>query len=232
MRDLTGCPNQAKCLLRSLTPTARKWTLHAHPSLGFLVGVANSMTLGGLHLGSGKEAAQPCPTSRWMKWWTRQVSFFSILISVWRPACTFEKAVKLALNSFKRISLLKVNTECSTRELGMKNNEIPTSAITSSSDYHCGAHETWLARLNIVRNGHMGPWSADLNKAGQRLQINLGEERLVTKLNTQGEPSLSPPQWVTSYEILFSSDSAKWEEYKENDVVKVCDGGFLPRGQL
>ena len=78
----------------------------------------------------------------------------------------------------------------------------------------------------------MGPWSADLNKAGQRLQINLGEERLVTKLNTQGEPSLSPPQWVTSYEILFSSDSAKWEEYKENDVVKVCDGGFLPRGQL
>ena len=23
-----GCPNQAKCLLRSLTPTARKWTLH------------------------------------------------------------------------------------------------------------------------------------------------------------------------------------------------------------
>ena len=41
---------------------------HFTPSLGFLVGVANSMTLGGLHLGSGKEAAQPCPTSRWMKW--------------------------------------------------------------------------------------------------------------------------------------------------------------------
>ena len=41
---------------------------HFTPSLGFLVGVANSMTLGGLHLWSGKEAAQPCPTSRWMKW--------------------------------------------------------------------------------------------------------------------------------------------------------------------
>ena len=114
----------------------------------------------------------------------------------------------------------------------MKNNEIPNSAITASSDYHGGAHEPWPARLNNVRNGHMGSWSADMNKAGQWLQINLEEERLVTRLNTQGRPSLSPPQWVTSYKILFSSDSVKWEEYKENDVVKVCDGGFLPRGQL
>ena len=28
MRDLTACPNLAKCLLRGLTPTASKWTLH------------------------------------------------------------------------------------------------------------------------------------------------------------------------------------------------------------
>ena len=41
--------------------------------LGFLVGVAISMALVGLHLWAGKEAAQPCPTSRWMKWWTQQV---------------------------------------------------------------------------------------------------------------------------------------------------------------
>ena len=29
IRDLAGCPNQAKCLLRGLTPTASKKTLHA-----------------------------------------------------------------------------------------------------------------------------------------------------------------------------------------------------------
>ena len=45
----------------------------------------------------------------------------------------------------------------------------------------------------------MGSWSADLNEAGQWLQIDLGEERLVTKLATQGRPSWSPPQSVTSY---------------------------------
>ena len=35
--------------------------------LGFFVGVAISMALVVLHLWAGKEAAQPCPTSRWMK---------------------------------------------------------------------------------------------------------------------------------------------------------------------
>ena len=29
IRDLTGCLYKANCLLHSLTPTARKWTLHA-----------------------------------------------------------------------------------------------------------------------------------------------------------------------------------------------------------
>ena len=30
MRDLTGCPNLAKCLLCGLTPTASKWALHVY----------------------------------------------------------------------------------------------------------------------------------------------------------------------------------------------------------
>ena len=100
---------------------------------------------------------------------------------------------------------------------------MPNSAITASTVWRTVGHEPWLARLNNVKNGHMGSWSADLNEAGQWLQIDLGKDRLVTKLATQGRPSWSPPQWVTSYKILFSSDSVhvKWEEYKENDVVKV-----------
>ena len=49
MCDLTGCPNQAKCLLRSLTPTTRKWTLHASWFLrrgGNLNGPGGSTSLG------------------------------------------------------------------------------------------------------------------------------------------------------------------------------------------
>ena len=54
-------------------PSVYSVPLHQQPEseyftlLGFLVGVAISMALVGLHLWAGKEAAQPCPTSRWMK---------------------------------------------------------------------------------------------------------------------------------------------------------------------
>ena len=77
----------------------------------------------------------------------------------------------------------------------------------------------------------MGYWSADLNKAGQWLQIKL-EEETGDKTQHTGKAFLAPPQWVTSCKISFSSDSVKWEEYKKNDGLEVCDGGFLPRGQL
>ena len=103
---------------------------------------------------------------------------------------------------------------------------MPNSAITASSVYRASTHGAWLARLNNVPNGQFwGSWSADLNEAGQWLQIDLGEEKVLTDFATQGRPSSR--QWVTSYTIMFSLDSVKWEEYKENDVVKVCDAFFL-----
>ena len=107
----------------------------------------------------------------------------------------------------------------------MESGLLPNSAITASSVYGTSTHEAWLARLNNVPTGNSGAWSAASNKAGQWLQIDLGEERLLTNFATQGRPSSL--QWVTSYTILFSSDSVKWEEYKENGVVKVCDAFFF-----
>ena len=109
----------------------------------------------------------------------------------------------------------------------MENGLLPNSAITASSVYGASTHRSWEARLNNVPKGNSGAWSAASNKAGQWLQIDLGEERLLTNFATQGRPS--SPQWVRSYTILFSSDSVKWEEYKENGVEKVCDT-FFSRG--
>ena len=108
----------------------------------------------------------------------------------------------------------------------MESGLLPNSAITASSVYGTSKHRSWLARLNNVPKGKFsGAWPAASNEAGQWLQIDLGEERLLTNFATQGRPS--SPQWVTSYTILFSSDSVKWEEYKENGVVKVCDAFFF-----
>ena len=81
-------------------------------------------------------------------------------------------------------------------------------------------HEPWQARLNNVRNSRStGSWSAASNQVGEWLQIDLGKERVVTKLATQGR--FQHTQWVKSYKILFSSDGTTWKEYKENGFVKV-----------
>jgi len=113
--------------------------------------------------------------------------------------------------------------ECSGHALGMENNVLPNSAITASSTWG-SAHEPWRARLNNVPNGHTGSWSAATNQVGEWLQIDLGRETMVTKIATQGRPPTSWSQWVTSYKILFSSDSTNWKEYKENNSVKVFSG--------
>ena len=53
------------------------------------------------------------------------------------------------------------------------------------------------------------------------MQIDLGKERVVNKIATQGKSSRFIFQWVTSYKLLFSSDRVKWKEYQNNGVVKV-----------
>ena len=103
----------------------------------------------------------------------------------------------------------------------MENREIPNGAVTASSTYMPSAGcEPWQARLNNAQTlGSYGSWSALQNNNGQYLQIDLGKERVVNKIATQGRPSYD--QWVTSYKLLFSSNGAKWNEYQNNGVVKV-----------
>ena len=101
----------------------------------------------------------------------------------------------------------------------MENNKIPNGAVTASSSLGSW-FEPWQARLNnIGRSGSTGSWSTRLNAIGQYLQIDLGKERVVNKIATQGRPSYY--EWVTSYKLLFSSNRAKWNEYQNNGVVKV-----------
>ena len=112
-------------------------------------------------------------------------------------------------------------TECRIQPLGMENREIPNGAVAASSSWGL-EHEPWQARLNnIARSGSTGSWSSRLNAIGQYLQIDLGKERVVNKIATQGRPSTVYFQWVTSYKLLFSSDGANWNEYQNNSVVKV-----------
>ena len=98
----------------------------------------------------------------------------------------------------------------------MESREIPNEAVKASSSWGSGL-EPWQARLNNI--GRSGSWSAHKNAIGEYLQIDLGKERVVNKIATQGRASAN--QWVTSYNLLFSSDGANWNEYQNNGVVKV-----------
>ena len=112
-------------------------------------------------------------------------------------------------------------TECLIQPLGMENREIPNDAVKASSSWGL-KHEPWQARLNNMEiSGSVGVWLTGSNAIGQYLQIDLGKERVVNKIATQGRPSTVYLQWVTSYKLLFSSDGANWKEYQNNGVVKV-----------
>ena len=101
----------------------------------------------------------------------------------------------------------------------MENREIPNEAVNASSVW-APEYEPWQARLNNnQRSGSSGSWSSGSNAIGQYLQIDLGKERVVNKIATQGRPSFD--QWVISYKLMFSSDGANWNEYENNGVVKV-----------
>ena len=122
-------------------------------------------------------------------------------------------------------------TECRIQPLGMENREIPNEAVNASSIWASGC-EPWRARLNNIKTsgGASAAWSALQNAIGQYLQIDLGKERVVNKIATQGKSATVLLQWVTSYKLLFSSDGAKWKEYENNGVVKVNSVKFSLRG--
>ena len=110
----------------------------------------------------------------------------------------------------------------------MESNDIPDSAVTASSSWSVAKHAPWGGRLNnLPTNNSCGCWVARTLNQGEWLQIDLGEERLLTKLATQGRPSFD--QWVRTYKILFSSDGTSWKEYEENGSVKVTVVQVLKR---
>ncbi|XP_074629881.1 lactadherin-like [Acropora palmata] len=118
----------------------------------------------------------------------------------------------------------------------MENRQIPNEAVKASS-YFGSRSIPWQARLNNVEtSGYAGAWCTLQNAIGQYLQIDLGKERVVKKIATQGGPSSIYIHRVTSYKLLFSSDEANWNEYQNNGVVKVftanSDGGTVVSHKL
>ena len=98
----------------------------------------------------------------------------------------------------------------------MESFEIPDSAISASSIYDSN-HGAQYGRLRMTKkDGHIGGWSAKRSDKDQWLQIDIGSTTEVTQVKTQGRQDAS--QWVTSFELSYSSDGAAFHSNAQSKV--------------
>ncbi|KAK7810161.1 hypothetical protein U0070_026784 [Myodes glareolus] len=126
-----------------------------------------------------------------------------------------------------RFELLGCELHGCSEPLGLKNNTIPDSQITASSSY-----KTWnlrafgwyphLGRLDM--QGKINAWTAQSNSDKEWLQVDLGTQRQVTGIITQGARDFGHIQYVASYKVAHSNDGVQWTIYEEHGTSKVFHG--------
>ncbi|XP_015762694.1 PREDICTED: lactadherin-like isoform X2 [Acropora digitifera] len=104
------------------------------------------------------------------------------------------------------------------------------SQLTASSQWD-GNHAPSQGKLNYQESRiKSGAWAAALNNGHQWLQVDLGSQKTVRTLATQGRnydphwPHGSHAQWVTKYKLQYSNDGLHFQYYKEQGAVKEFAG--------
>jgi len=104
------------------------------------------------------------------------------------------------------------------------------SQLTASSQWD-GNHDPSQGKLNYQESRiKSGAWAAALNNGHQWLQVDLGSQKTVRTLATQGRnydpdwPRGSHAQWVTKYKLQYSNDGLHFQYYKEQGAVKEFAG--------
>ncbi|XP_036211592.1 lactadherin isoform X3 [Myotis myotis] len=124
----------------------------------------------------------------------------------------------------------EVNAGCD-EPLGMKDRTIPDKQITASSIYRTWGLSSFswyphYARLD--QQGKFNAWTAEKNSASEWLQIDLGSQKQVTGIITQGARDFGTIQYVAAYKVAHSNDGLKWTEYKDPGAEgsKIFPGNF------
>ncbi|PFX23757.1 Thioredoxin domain-containing protein 3-like [Stylophora pistillata] len=122
-----------------------------------------------------------------------------------------------------RVELYGCDADSYSEPLGLENGLISSEAITSSSELD-DKHSASRARLNSKPEGElMGAWVPLESDENQWLQVDLGKVLEVTKVSTQGGGD-GVSTYVTSFILLCSEDGETFQDYQENDAVKVFEG--------
>ncbi|XP_030841953.1 uncharacterized protein LOC115924199 [Strongylocentrotus purpuratus] len=117
---------------------------------------------------------------------------------------------------FEIIGTVASKIEGLQKALGMKDQQIPNSAITASTQYD-GNHGTEGSRLDTVASGvRGGAWSALTNDVNQWLQVDLNGFYILTGVITQGRQDTD--QWVNAFKVAYGEDGTNW------NIIQTCDG--------
>ncbi|KAM8780199.1 lactadherin isoform 2-T2 [Rhynchonycteris naso] len=122
-----------------------------------------------------------------------------------------------------RFELLGCELNGCDKPLGLKDNTIPNKQLTASS-----VHRTWgLSSFNwypfyarLDKQGKFNAWTAAKNSASEWLQIDLGSQKQVTGIITQGARDFGHIQYVAAYKVAHSNDSTNWTEYRDQGAVE------------
>ena len=100
----------------------------------------------------------------------------------------------------------------------MESRKIADGQITASTELNA-SHGATNCRLNFkAGGGKTGAWSTLRNDVHQWLQVDLGATTEVTGIQIQGRQEAD--QWVTSFEISYSSDGTTYTPYQNSKVWK------------
>ncbi|XP_077973354.1 lactadherin-like isoform X2 [Styela clava] len=103
--------------------------------------------------------------------------------------------------------------------LGMKNREIPDSAITASSVYD-GNHNSYHGRLDSrYKSNDKGVWAAKYNRVGEWLLVDLGKPTMVGGVISQGRHDHD--QWIKTFTISCGYSSSTLKLIQDSGSTKV-----------
>ncbi|XP_014644127.1 PREDICTED: lactadherin isoform X1 [Ceratotherium simum simum] len=121
----------------------------------------------------------------------------------------------------------EVNAGCA-EPLGLKDNSIPDKQITASSTYRTwglNAFSWYPFYARLDKQGKFNAWTAHSSSASEWLQVDLGSQRQVTGVITQGARDFGHIQYVAAYKVAHSNDGMNWTEVRDQ---RATDSKIFP----
>ena len=73
----------------------------------------------------------------------------------------------------------------------------------------------------MARLGLKAAWGPTQKESYDFLQIDLGAVSYICSIASQGNGNPTLFEWITKYQVLYSTSNKQWVTYRENGIAKV-----------